>query len=174
MSRPNKVTFAKVNNDDHKDIAAEYKVSVLPTFLVFRDAQVIDKVQGADPRKLQAVVQKLATEIESLGEGSGSGSGSGQEWKGAEIPRGYSDIADQIEMKGLELLNADDDAGPVKVLFQNSKPSALSKGKNTSKDWVQSGADDQLLLYIPFQAAVKLHTLQVSGFVLRVYLSVSF
>ena len=161
MSRPNKVTFAKVNSDEQKDIAAEYNISALPTFLVFRDGKVIDKVQGADPRKLQAVVQKLANEIDSLGEASGPGSGAA--WLGAEVPRGYSDITDQVELRGLELLNADDDAGPVKVLFRASQPSAF--GKETSvggKDWVQSGADDQLLLFIPFQSTVKLHTLQVS------------
>ncbi|KAM5356049.1 hypothetical protein ACJ41O_002695 [Fusarium nematophilum] len=152
LSRPNIVTFVKINSDDQKDIAQEYSVSALPTFLVFRDGKVIDKVQGADPRKLQSVLQKLATEVESLGESSGSGSGG--DWKGAEIPRGYSDITDQIEVRGLELLNADEDAGSVKVLFENSKPSALNKGKGTAKDYVQSGADDQLLLFIPFQSTL--------------------
>lgn len=164
LSRQNVVTFVKINSDNLADISQEYSVTGLPTFLVFRDGQVIDKVQGADPQKLQSVVQKLATEVESLGEGSASGSGNGGAWKGAEIPRGYSDITDQIEVRNCELLNADDEAGPVKVLFENTKPSALdNKGKvATSKDWVQSGADDQLLLYIPFQSVVKLHTLQAS------------
>lgn len=116
-------------------------------------------MQGANPIKLKETVEKLANEIESLGEGSGSGDGGN--WRGADIPKGYSDIGDEIEVRGLELLNADEDAGPVKVLFESSKPSALSKGKSTTKDWVQSGADDQLLLFIPFQSAVKLHTIQV-------------
>ena len=49
------------------------------------------------------------------------------------------------------------------MLFDSSKPSALDKGKGSSKDWVQSGADDQLLLFIPLQGSVKLHTLQVSA-----------
>ncbi|KAF4972229.1 hypothetical protein FZEAL_9636 [Fusarium zealandicum] len=162
LSRENVVTFVKVNSDDRKDISEEYSVSALPTFLVFRDGKVIDKVQGADPRKLQAIVQKLATEVESLGESSASGSGSGGDWKGAEIPRGYSDITDQLEVRDLEVLNADEDAGSVRVLFESSKPSALDKGKGTSKDFVQSGADDQLLLFVPFQSIVKLHTLQAS------------
>lgn len=160
LSRPSIVTFVKINSDDQKDIASEYSVSALPTFLVFREGKVIDKVQGADPRKLQDIVKKLANEVESLGEASGSASGG--VWKGAEIPRGYGDITDQIELRGLELLNADEDAGPVKTLFQNTKPSALDEGD--SKDYVQSGADDQLLLFIPFQSTVKLHTLQVSHY----------
>ncbi|KPM45487.1 hypothetical protein AK830_g1039 [Neonectria ditissima] len=165
LSIPNAVTFVKINSDEQGDISKEYSVSALPTFLVFRDAKVIDKVQGADPGKLQAVIQKLATEVESLGETSGRGSGGAGQWKGAEIPRGYSDITDQIEVRNCELLNADEEFGPVKVLFEGSKPSALDKGKAnaSTKDFVQSGADDQLLLYIPLQGIVKVHTLQITS-----------
>lgn len=160
MSQPGAVTFVKIDTDKQKEIAQEYNITSLPTFLLFRSGKIIEKVQGADPHKLRAVIEKLASEVGALGEGSGSGD-SGEAWKGADIPRGYSDITDQIEVRGCELLNADDEAGPVKVLFQSSKPSALGNGKSTSKDWVQSGADDQLLLFIPFQSTVKLHTLQV-------------
>lgn len=100
------------------------------------------------------------TEVGSLGESSGSGGG---DWKPADLPKGYSDITEDVELRGCELLNADDGAGPVKVLFDSSKPSALNKDGKASpkKDFVQSGADDQLLLFIPFQSIVKLHTLQV-------------
>ncbi|KAH7163282.1 PITH domain-containing protein [Dactylonectria estremocensis] len=158
---PNAVTFVKINSDNQKDLAQEYTITALPTFLVFRDGKVIEKVQGADPRKLQGVIQKLASEVEAVATSSGSGG----PWKGAEIPRGYSDITDQIEVRGCELLNADEDFGPVKVLFADTKPSALDKGKANaeSKDWVQSGADDQLLLYIPLQGIVKVHTLQITS-----------
>lgn len=165
LTRPNLVTFVKIDNDSNQDLAEAYGVSALPTFLIFRDAQVIEKVQGANPKQLQGVVTKLAAEVESLGEGSASGAGS---WMGAEVPRGYGDITDQIERTGCELLNADEAAGPVKVLFETSKPSALEKGNGSAKDWVESGADDQLLLFIPFQSSIKLHTLQVGLCVLAI------
>lgn len=164
ISRPGLLTFVKIDSDKNQDLAKEYSVSALPTFLLFRNGKVIQKVQGANPTELKAVIEKLASELESLAEGSGSGSGSGSgpAWKGAEIPRGYSDVTSEIEIRGCELLNADDDAGPVRVLFESSKPSALTQGAtSTAKDWVQSGADDQLLLFIPFQSTIKLHTLQV-------------
>lgn len=164
ISRPNLLTFVKIDNDANQDLAKEYGITALPTFLLFRSGQVIHKVQGANPTELRAVIEKLASELESLAEGSGSGSGSGGIWKGAEIPRGYSDITDQVELRGCELLNADDDAGPVKVLFENSQPSALREGASAAKDWVQSGSDDQLLLFIPFQSTIKLHTLQITSF----------
>ncbi|KAF7560863.1 hypothetical protein G7046_g3302 [Stylonectria norvegica] len=162
LSRASEVTFVKIDAKQQATIAQAYNIQALPHFVIFRDGKVKDKVQGSDSSKLQTVVRKLALEVESLGEGSGGGD-SGEPWKGADIPRGYSDITDQIELKGLELLNADSDAGPVRVLFESSKPSALNKGKGAKKDWVQSGADDQLLLFIPFQAIVKLHTLQLTS-----------
>lgn len=124
-------------------------------------------VQGANSAELRNVIGKIVSELELLVEGMGGevgGEGSVEVWKGAEIPRGYGDVTDQVELRGCELLNADDNAGPVKVLFESSKPSALGLGKSTSTDWVQSGSDDQLLLFIPFQSTVKLHTLQVSTF----------
>lgn len=160
LSRPNVIAFVKINNDQHQDLAKEYSITALPTFVLFRDQKVVTSVQGANPRELRSVIQSLVAEFDSLGEGS-SGGGSG-DWRGAEAPKGYGDINDQIEIRNTELLNADEDAGPVKVLFQSDKPSALNNGKATSKDWVQSGADDQLLLFVPFQGSIKLHTLQVS------------
>ncbi|GJN83671.1 hypothetical protein PLIIFM63780_007220 [Purpureocillium lilacinum] len=165
LSRPNVVTFTKVNSDNNAALAQEYGVTALPTFLLFRDAKVTQKIQGANPAELKKVVQDLAAEVESLGEGSGGSGSGGGAWKGAEIPRGYSDISDQVEIRNCELLNADEDAGPVKVLFTESRPSALDKGKAAAKDkdWVQSGADDQLLLFVPFQGSVKLHTLQITS-----------
>ena len=133
-------------------------MTALPTFLIFRDGKVTQKVQGANPQELSSSLKALMSELEKVGSTADGGL-----WMGAEVPRGYSDITDQVEMRGCELLNADDDAGPVKVLFGTSKPSALDAGNSFPKDWVQSGSDDQLLLFIPFQASIKLHTLQVSS-----------
>lgn len=147
----------KINSDNLGEVAAEYSVSALPTFIVFRDGKVDEKVQGANAGKLKSIVEKLASESQSLGEGSGS---SDSNWSGAELPRGYGDITDQIEIRNCEVLNADEDGGSVKALFESSKPKGFDK-KSTAKDYVQSSADDQLLLFIPFQSTIKLHTLQV-------------
>lgn len=163
LSRQNVVTFVKVNTDQQKEIAQAYGVTALPTFIVFRDGKVIEKVQGADPRKLQEVVKKLGAEVENVGTGgeaSGSGS-SGAGWRGADLPRGYTDITSQIEIQRCELLNVASDTGGVRVLFDSAKPSALAGGKANSKDWIESDTDEQLMLFLPFQSMIKLHTLQV-------------
>ncbi|KAM0273206.1 hypothetical protein ACHAQH_008396 [Verticillium albo-atrum] len=162
------VKFLKVDTEANSDVASAHQVTALPTFMVFKNGKVLEKIQGADPRKLQAVVQRLATEVlaggaSSSASGSSSG-GSGGVWKGAELPRGYQDITEQIETKGCELLNADDDAGSVRVLFDGSKPSALDNKEGAgAKDWVESGEDEQLLLFMPFQAMLKLHTLHITS-----------
>ncbi|KAG6040026.1 hypothetical protein E4U41_001646 [Claviceps citrina] len=169
LSRPS-VTFVKIDIDQNQALAEEHRISSVPAFILFQDGKVTQTVKGAKPVELRRIIQQLVAEVDSLG-GSGSGSGGGggggggdASWFGAEIPRGYGDITDQIETRNCELLNAEEDAGPVRVLFESSKPEALNKGKKGSvKDFVQSGADDQLLLFVPFQGSVKLHTLQITS-----------
>ncbi|KAG5748713.1 hypothetical protein H9Q69_003835 [Fusarium xylarioides] len=167
VAQPNLITLVKVNSDNHPELSQEYKITNPPTFIVFADGKQVDQVQGADPQKLKDTLMKIPALATSLNEKTArenAGSASdGPSWKGTEAPRGYNDITDQIELRDLEVLNADESAGTVRVLFDGSKPSGLGNGKGTSKDYVQSGADDQLLLYIPFQSIVKLHTLQLTS-----------
>lgn len=157
-----------MNTETQKDIAAAYRVTSIPTFIMFRDGNKIDEVKGADPKKLQSIIEKLTSEIQNVASGSGSGgssSASGSSalgWRGAELPRGYLDVTDQIEVQRTELLNFDEDFGSVRTLLDSSKPGGLSGGKKTEKDWVVSDTDEQLLLFVPFMSMLKLHTLQVS------------
>jgi hypothetical protein len=89
-------------------------------------------------------------------------------WHGAPLPRGYVDITDAVETRGCDLLNAGKGSG-ASVLFDRSKPSALAKSgdaaasSSAAKDYVESSADDQLLLFLPFQSNVKLHTIQLTS-----------
>jgi len=168
LSRPNHITFVKVNVDTQKEIASKYAVTAMPTFMIFKAGKQVEKVTGADPRKLQDVVKKLAAEADggssSLGFGGPSGSGSG--WRKGDLPKGYGDVTDQVESKGLELLNSDSQFGTVRVLVDGSKPTGLLKGKaaaSKEKDWVESDTDEQLMLFMPFQATLKVHTLQITS-----------
>ncbi|RDA89971.1 hypothetical protein CP533_0860 [Ophiocordyceps camponoti-saundersi (nom. inval.)] len=166
LSRPSLITFVTIDKEKNESLAKEHGVTEVPTFLLFRDAAVIDRARGPDPQGLQNLMKKLAFEVDSIGEGEqGEKSASTDSWRGAEVVRGYHDITDQVEVRGCELLNSCQDAGPVNVLFDTSKPSALGNGKASTdtKDWVQSGADDQLLLFMPFQSSIKLHTLQLTS-----------
>ncbi|KAI0485989.1 thioredoxin [Xylaria cf. heliscus] len=165
ISKPKIVTFVKIDTEAQRPLAAEFAVTVLPTFILFRDGSVVGKVKGVNPQELRALIEKLTTDIESGGEGSSSSSGSGGlAWRGADLPRGYTDISAVVDVRGLELLNADTDFS-VRTLFNKSKPSSLDKSPNTGdeKDWIESDTDEQLLLFMPFNSASKLHTLQITS-----------
>lgn len=133
--------------------------------MIFKEGKVIEKV-GPEPKKLQDIVNKLAAEAGGASGSGGFGGPSSSGWRAADLPKGYDDVTDQLDVKGLDLLNADSDFGSVRVLFESSKPSALQNGKASegqAKDWVESDTDEQLMLFLPFQATLKLHTIQVSG-----------
>lgn len=55
------VKFARVNVDDAQSVAARYGVYAIPTFLMFRNGQVVDKAVGAvgEPG-LNMLVQKYS------------------------------------------------------------------------------------------------------------------
>lgn len=151
----------------------------LPTFMIFKNKQVVESMRGANPKKLQEALKKLAAEADSDGaNGFGSTTSSGSSWVPASLPRGYIDVTDQVDVRGLDLLNSNDDCGNARTLFNGSKPSSLEsgsgkgKGKDKSvangeegeKDWVESDTDEQLMLYVPFQSTLKVHTLQITSF----------
>ncbi|CEH18705.1 thioredoxin [Ceraceosorus bombacis] len=49
-------TFAKVDVDEQGEIAQEVGIRAMPTFLVFKNGQQVDKLLGADPSKLQSII----------------------------------------------------------------------------------------------------------------------
>ncbi|KAH0541643.1 hypothetical protein FGG08_003874 [Glutinoglossum americanum] len=151
----------------------------MPTFLVFKNGQVVTTVRGADPKGLTEAVQKLAAEAGNLtSDGSSSsgfttvGGGNAGMWMGLNLPRGYNDVTDQVELKGLDLLNSDSEFGGARTLFDSKEPSrkaGAEKGKgkssdaDTQPDWVESDTDEQLMLFVPFKATLKVHTLHITS-----------
>jgi len=121
LSRPNKITFCKINTDEQQDLSRTYGVRAMPTFMIFRNARKVEGIEGADPKRLSNAVRKLAEEAEGLDSGSASASGSGT-WLGAGLPRGYDDITSQVDVTGLELLNWDDGCGTARTLFKSEQP----------------------------------------------------
>lgn len=45
------VRIAKVNVDNEQDLAHRYQVSSIPTFLLFKDGEVADRMMGAMPKQ---------------------------------------------------------------------------------------------------------------------------
>jgi thioredoxin 1 len=44
------VQIAKVNVDNQQDLAFKYQVSSIPTFILFKDGEVADRMMGAMPK----------------------------------------------------------------------------------------------------------------------------
>ncbi|KAI5196907.1 DUF1000-domain-containing protein [Aureobasidium subglaciale] len=163
LTRPGQITFTKVNTDNQKDITQTYNITAMPTFMVFKNGRETQRIRGADAKALDTAVKSLASEAESSSaDASSSSSGT---WIGASLPRGYSDITDSVDQLNLDFLNTDSAAGNARVVFDTAQPSAISKAKSTGdKDWIQSDSDDQLMLYIPFQGSLKIHSLHITSF----------
>ena len=110
-------------------------------------------------------MKKLSAEAESDG-ANGFG-----DWSAVNPPKGYSDITDQVDVRGLDLLNSASECGDARTLFKGSRPSGLDSGKGKGpasgegdmKDWVESDTDEQLMLYVPFMSTLKVHTLHITS-----------
>ena len=43
------MVFGKINTDDHSGTAQEFGISAIPTFLVFKNGELVDRITGAMP-----------------------------------------------------------------------------------------------------------------------------
>lgn len=53
------VKFAKIDVDDNPDASLEYSISAVPTFIFFDGESQVNHFAGADPSKLESMVQDL-------------------------------------------------------------------------------------------------------------------
>lgn len=148
------VNIIKVDASSLKELAARYNFEARSkaTVIIFHNGKQI-RAEEVDSFEPPSAAPKAAR----------SG---GLEWRTADLPKGYSDITEQVDLKGLELLNSDSEFGSVRILVEAEKPSALSsngKAIEDKKDWVESDTDEQLMLFMPFQAQLKIHTLQLTS-----------
>ncbi len=54
------VLFAKASAEDADDLADQFDISAVPTFVFLRGKALLEKLQGADPAQLAALVAKHA------------------------------------------------------------------------------------------------------------------
>lgn len=56
-----KIKIAKVNIDDHQNLAMEYKVTSIPTLLIIKNGQVMEQMVGAkSKRDLKTSLDRVA------------------------------------------------------------------------------------------------------------------
>ena len=171
LSRPGAIAFAKIDTDRQKEIAGTYGITAMPTFMIFKAGRETKRIRGADAKALDAAVKQLAQEAGKADEGGASEAGEGSSagrWTGAATPRGYSEVTESVDLLGLDFLNLDGEKGDKRTMFDGSKPLSLgAKGGKAAeggkKDWIESDTDEQLMLFVPFQSTVKLHSLHITS-----------
>lgn len=124
--------FLKIDVDKCQDTASSQGVSAMPTFIFYRNKAKIDRVQGADPAGLENKIKQHYGDGDTL-EGEGVG--------------GHMDLAPFIMKAQCECLNESDDHPLVH---------ALQAGGGV----LQSDCDEQLIISITFNQAVKIHSLK--------------
>ncbi|EZF25674.1 thioredoxin [Trichophyton rubrum D6] len=143
----------------------------MPTFIVYHHGEILREVKGAGKEALTtAVMAGVQVANGEVPTASKEISDEGSTWLGAPAPRTYQDITDEVEVKGIDMLNRDDEAGAARSLFDSQIPRTLAvanaKGKENepiNPDWVLSDTDEQLIVFIPFQSSTKVHSLQITS-----------
>jgi thioredoxin 1 len=51
-------TYLKVDVDKLSDLAQEYGIRAMPTFMIFKDGEKVDEIVGADPTKLEEKIKQ--------------------------------------------------------------------------------------------------------------------
>jgi thioredoxin 1 len=56
-----KIIFGKLNVDNNREVPLEYQIMSIPTILVFKDGELVDRIMGAMPKRLleQKIIQHL-------------------------------------------------------------------------------------------------------------------
>lgn len=84
-------------------------------------------------------------------------------WLGAPTAQNFIDLTDHVEKTSLDILNADSAFGSARDLLLSTAPAGLKHKNPSNKDFVVSDTDEQLMLFLPFQTAVKLHSIQITS-----------
>ncbi|GAA5915808.1 uncharacterized protein JCM6883_006293 [Sporobolomyces salmoneus] len=138
-----RVQFLKVDVDQNQDLAQEFLVQAMPTFMILKGSQKIEEMKGANPAALTALLKKHAPA--STGGSSSSGAASTPAEKGLE---GFASLNSSIDLSQIHCLNEASDH-TIKDLLRGG-----------GDKWLESDADEQLLLQIPINQSIKLRALR--------------
>nr|CAG8501376.1 4510_t:CDS:2 [Entrophospora candida] len=116
--------FAKVDVDQHREVAASAGVTSMPTFKFFKDGKQIGEMSGANPEELRRLVAQHAASALQPGESS------------TLTINGHSDINEFITLNQIDCLNQQ----------ENNNVRNLFKKDDTI---LESDVDEQLLISIP-------------------------
>jgi len=131
------VAFVKVDNDKCADIAQKYNVRAMPTFIFIKDGSVVKTVLGPDKDGLRSGVNEHAP----------AGSSSGESSKVS--------LLEYLERPQVNCLNESNEHTLKSILSGTTA--------NTTAAYVESDADEQLLMNIHFNQAVRVQAISIKA-----------
>lgn len=149
-----KLEIVRVDLDKCQDVAAEYNITSVPTFVFFQHGKEVSRAQGASPKMMEnfELLNKSASADSSAGRSSGIKAAAKPKEIDGLIPKGYQVLNDVIHFGELVALNA----LPL-VKGEEAKPSVLFKlSENNSA--VLSDADAQALFFVPLNNISKVYS----------------
>ncbi|KAG8897497.1 hypothetical protein FRB99_008115 [Tulasnella sp. 403] len=136
------VTFAKVDVDKVQSVSKKYNVTAMPTFVLIKNKEEAARLRGADPKALEDLITAHAPKAGQVASGSGS----------ADAP-----AASDVSL--LEYL----DMAQVNCLNESSEHTLQSivraRSRNTTDAYLESDADEQLLINLGFNQVVRIRSL---------------
>ena len=127
------IKFLKVDTDKLKEVSERYQVASIPTFIAFNDGKIAGRISGANPAGIDQLVEKLIETSQAASAPS-------------RAPQGFASLKSHIVKNQLEGLNV--------------KGSGLSDLVD-KKGSIESDCDEQVILTIPFNGMVKIHSLEI-------------
>jgi len=131
------VAFVKIDTDKCADIAQKYNVRAMPTFIFIKDNNVVETVLGADKDRLRGGVNKHAPVGSSSGESS------------------KISLLEYLDRSQVNCLNESNEHTIKSIL------SGITA--NTTEAFVESDADEQLLMNIPFNQTVRVQAISIKA-----------
>ncbi|KAK7096274.1 thioredoxin-like protein 1 [Littorina saxatilis] len=129
-----KALFLKVDVDQCPETAQGQGVTAMPTFIFYRNKVKIDMLRGADPAALEEKIKKWYQDDEEDGDGD-------------TRVKGHMDMSSMISKAQCECLNESDDH-------------PLAHALTTKGGFLESDCDEQLIINIGFNQAVKIHSMR--------------
>ncbi|ETW85649.1 thioredoxin-like protein [Heterobasidion irregulare TC 32-1] len=146
--------FVRVDVDQVPEVAQQYSVSAMPTFLFIRNKGVVATLKGAMPKQLEDLVlahSQAPAAASSSAAAASSSSGS----------NGASSDPSLLEHLDLSQVNCLNEAAT-----HTLKGIVSQKKFNTTKEFLLSDADEQLLLNIEFNQVVRVRSIVIQSSIL--------
>lgn len=142
------VVFAKCDVDQARPVAQAYRISAMPTFVYIKNRQTVETIKGANPAAIEAALQRHAGPPQrNYVEGP---SGSGTTDPDSKVLGSHSSLNSQVDSSQTTCLNESSSHGLRGILGSQTISGA----------YLESDADEQLLLGIAFSQSVKVFALR--------------